>query len=1029
MPPSEQPIIGHGCATGAAGDDDIRDPVAAKRSSPESQTKALESLCTARMKKRGLQGKAEHERRLRLELREIASQGEAGYLIDLARQCKRAGVRYRDENGLLVEWLLNITPRDPVEAGIQHSFKFFGDAPDVDLDFESGRKPEVEAYLKRKYGEDHVVHIGAYGTFSAKSAIKEMARAHGFMETGTEAEMWFSKFAKNFDPLDPVSKESLEWNLAYVFGEETLWTTDDSGELVEVHLPPSPWTRAEIEEGRRFYETHKNVFDLASKVVGQITHFTAHAAGVGIFPKPAWEHMPLKYNSKKGQIQTALQEGTRFKEITQAGIIKIDLLGLTLNSVMAMTLRLIHERHGKDLWDTMWPKCPSVTQAAIDRGEVVLDLDDSAILAEARAGHNCGTFQFGSGGITNLLKRIHPDSFEDIVAANALYRPGTIRAGEAEAFAWRKALAKKRQHGADSLSAVEKLVLAEGYVTGESGKRRQKYTDYAKMHPAFAELLGDTHGSLVYQEQVMMTFFGIAGFSMQEADTARKTLMKAAQAADREAKLSALSKKASASASSQGMSEDDVDKLIAVLANFSGYSFNKSHSASYAMAYVQVQFLKTYYPIEFLASLLSFSKNSTAEKKREDDPDLHLHIHEANRLGFRVVRPLCNLAKAEFTIHKSESLDAHLSEADSTKSGEVLMWGLQHLMGVGEKQAAAITSVYPVRDLDDFCERVDGRVVNKNVIARLIKIGFFDTLYEEDEPESRRKMVWRHFHEDRQGMMTLRAAVQQVQSQYRESRDRIASLGITPATLAAIEEIERRVRDRAKEMREAGETKAVQALYKRKREKVAELDPHDERKILKPLLREVEKCKKMKKRLEEKPDSVVYTELVDDLPDRIQAERDAYGTNVYTNALTPYIDRLKALVRLAPGKHRVTIPDATRKVPPAMRHNMTIVGELQSRRKLQYTDKSGKKKTRLVGKISGRNGKTVDLVAFDIGDDMWTVAAAALHKVVAVTGKLGEYQGSPQIMISKRTDWLRKPGIEVFEVFEQAFEQHFRRVK
>jgi DNA polymerase III alpha subunit len=1017
---------GHGCGTGAAAEGEDRSDDGAVGAAGEQG--ALAALCAARMRARALDGNEGYARRLEYELEQVAAQGKAGYLIDLARRCKSEGVQHaRNENGLLVEWLLNITPQDPVKDGVQHRFKFFGDSPDVDLDFCSLRRPEVEEYLKRKYGQDHVVHIGAYGTFSAKSALKEMARAHGLMETDTETELWFSKFAKDFDPHDPVSKEDIAWNLAYIFGEESLSAVDESGETVEKQLPPSPWTRAEIEEGRKFHEAHREVFDLASKVVGQITHFTAHAAGVAIFPKPAWLHTPLKFNAKKGQIQTALQEGTRFKEITQAGIIKIDILGLTLNSVMAMAMRLVEERRGVDLWDAIWPKCPAVTAQSVERGEAVLDIDDPAILEAAREGHNIGSFQFGSAGISNLLKRIHPDSFEDIVAANALYRPGTIRAGEAEAFAWRKAKTKARQGGADALSRVEKRVLSEGY-TSDGGKRKARYTDYAKLHPAFAQLLKDTHGSLVYQEQVMQTFADIAGFSMQDADSARKTLVKASQAADRKERLAALSKKASEAAARRGMSPQDVDQLIAILANFSGYSFNKSHSASYALAYAQVQFLKIYFPVEFLAALLSFSKNSTAEKKREDDPDLHLHIQEANRMGFRVVRPLCNLATGEFTIHKVEDLGGYLSEEDADSKGGVLMWSLQHLIGVGEKQAAAIVAAYPARDMEDFCERVDGRVVNKNVVARLIKIGFFDTLYADDPPEARRALAWKHFHEDRQGMLTLQAAVQKVRSHFQESKDQITALALTPQNLVAIEAMEKRVQTKAKELREAGDTQAIQTLYRRKREKAAELDPRGERRALKALLREVEQCSKMKKKLSEKRDSVVYSELVDDIPNRIVAEREAYGVNIYTNALTPYMGRLLALVRLAPAKHRVTLPEAVRKVPPSMRQNMTVVGELQTKpRKLQYTDSSGKKKTRLVGKISGRNGRTLDLVAFDIGDDFWTLASGAHHKVVAVTGKLGDYQGSPQIMVSRRTDWLRRPGIEVFDVFEPAFAGHFGR--
>lgn len=1012
---SERKPLGHGCGTGADSDSD--ENIVLVAGSANKQV-ALEKVCAERMSRRKLG--EEYSKRLSFELEQIAAQGNAGYLIDLARHCRSEGVQYGNENGLLVEWLLNITPQDPVRDNIPHRFRFFGDAPDVDLDFDSARKPEVEAYLKRKYGEDHVVHIGAYGTFSSKSAIKEMARVYGLMETATETEMWFSKFAKTFDPYDPLSKETMDWNLKYVFG--------DNPEGATPSIPQSPWTKAEIEEGRRFREKHNEIFELAAKITGQITHFTAHAAGVGIFPKPAWQHMPLKWNSKKKQIQTALQEGTRFKEITQAGIIKIDVLGLTLNSVMAMSLRLILERHGLDLWDAIWPKCPRVTREMIDAGQVVLDIDDPAILEEAREGHNIGSFQFAGAGISRLLRRIHPDSFEDIVAANALYRPGTISAGEAEAFAWRKANMKRRQHGADALSAVEKKVLAEGYLE-ENGKRVQKYTDYARMHPAFAEILADTHGSLVYQEQVMTTFAKTAGFSLEDADGARKTLVKASQAPDRKERLAALSRRAAAGAGKCGMSPSDVDKLVDVLAKFSGYSFNKSHSASYALAYSQVQFFKIYYPIEFAAALLSFSKNSKADKKRDDDADIHLHICEAKRLGFQVVRPLCNHAVGEFTIHKSADLDEHLFESErKSKGDEVLMWGLRHLHNIGEKQAAAIMATYPVRDLEDFCDRVDGRVVNKNVIGNLIRIGFFDTLYEDDQVDMRRVLAWRHYHEDR-GMMTMEAAVQQVYSQYQESKNTIASLTLTRRNLVAIEALEEKARVKAKELREAGKTKAVQEVYRRKRERTAQLDPHGERKTLKALLREIEKCRKTKKKLGEKKDSVVYTELVDDLESRIEAERDVYGENMYTNALMPHISAIKALAKWTP-KHIVTIPEAVDRIPPARRQSVTVVGELKSIKRWPYTDRSGKRKMRIVGKLAGRkNTVVINLVAFDISDDIWAAAKGVERQVVAVTGRLGEYDGSPQIVACKRTEWLRRFGVEPFGEFEPAFRKCFSRRK
>ena len=1008
---------GHGSEVDKDSTADFR-PEEQKSSVTKASGKAFEKLaayCRAQLRKRGLGENKEYVDRLECELAEIKSQGEADYLRDLLRRCIDEGVQFENENGLLAEWLLDITPTDPVAEKVPHRHKFFGDAPDIDLDFCSIRKHEVESYLVEKYGRDHVVHIGAYGTFSAKSAIKEIARVYGLMETGSESELWVNKFATTFNPYEPIRKESMEWNLAYVFGKE---------EFDGDRLPPSPWTAGEIDQGRKFYESNREVFDIASKVVGQITHFTAHAAGVGIFPRPAWEHLPLKYNPRKklegggsGQIQTAVTEGMRFKEITKAGIIKIDVLGLVTNSIISMAIDLIYKRQGVDLWDAIWPLCPRATKAKLEAGEPVLDIEDDRILSEARQGHNCGTFQFASSGISKLLTRIHPDSFEDLIAANALYRPGTLAAGEAEAFAWRKALRKKRRR--EPLSAIEKKVLSEGYKKDENDKPQPKYKDLGQLHPALGELLSDTHGTLVYQEQVMATFAKVAGFNMQEADGARKTLIKASQALDREEKLASLYAKTAVGAKERGMSEKDVKTLVETLAAYSGYSFNKSHSSSYALAYTQVQFLKIYYPIEFLAALLSFSKNSKGEKRREDEGDMHLHMQEARRIGVAVVRPLCNHAGDGTTIHKYDDLALHLKKSDSKSlGGEVLMLGLKHLLGVGGKQAAAITAIYPVEDLEDFCDRVDGRVVNKNVMALLIRIGFFDTLYEDEPPEVQRILAWKHYHENQQGLMTMLAAIDQTQVRYNEAKEQIAAITLTRAVLKQIDDLKEKAKRMAKDM----DGQAKMELHAKKRGLIRRVDPEGEEMQLRSLLKEQEKCRKIKEKLLAHPERMVYKDIKDDTEERVEIERQVYGSNIYTSALKPYMKRIKEMVILA-EKHdyKVAVPDMIDKIQGTVR-GLTMVGELQAVRKHPYTErKSGRHKMRLMAKLLGRRGISIELVAFDLSDSMWAAAKENEYGIVAVTGRLGEYNNAPQIMISKRTEWSRREGIEAFERFEENF--------
>ena len=288
----------------------------------------------------------------------------------------------------------------------------------------------------------------------------------------------------------------------------------------------------------------------------------------------------------------------------------------------------------------------------------------------------------------------------------------------------------------------------------------------------------------------------------------------------------------------------------------------------------------------------------------------------------------------------------------------------------------------------------------------------------------RRVLAWRHLNENR-NLVTMDTAVQQVRGRYFEVENQIASLSLTQAKLEKIERIEKRAREKAAALRQDGQP--VTRLHNRKREMIDDLDPNKERKTLKALLRERKECVKLKHKLQTKPQDVVYSELCDDTLHRVEVERQVYGTNMYTNALKPYMPQVRKLAKWT-TRHYIAIPEVVHKTPPKHRKCMTMVGEMQSANRFPYPDKkSGGKKMRLMAKLIGKDGVAIDVVAFNVGDDMWNAARYNLHKVVAVTGRLGSYKGKPQIMVEKNTSWLKRSGIEPFEDFSKAYRGYFKQ--
>ncbi len=387
----------------------------------------------------------------------------------------------------------------------------------------------------------------------------------------------------------------------------------------------------------------QELWQMAKALEGLTRHASTHAAGVVISNEPLQEHIPL-YKGTKGEITTQYAMGA----IEKIGLLKMDFLGLRTLTVISNTLKLVEEDQGT----RMTPED--------------LPLDDAAtfrLLGEVRT---TGVFQLESAGMRDLLRRLKPERLEDIIALVALYRPGP-------------------------------MVMIDDFIARRHG--RVKVTSD---HPLMESILEETYGIMVYQEQVMRIASELAGFTMGEADVLRRAMGKK----DPEM-MDTQRKKFIDGASARGVSEKKAEKIFDQMAPFAGYAFNKSHAAAYAVLAYQTAYLKTHYPVGFMAALLSSEAGDTDKIVK--------YIEECRQMGIEVLPPDVNESGSSFRVVK-----------------EKIRFGLGAVKNVGETAIHSILTARqergPFRSLFDFCARVDLRVVNKRVVESLIKCGAFDSL-------------------------------------------------------------------------------------------------------------------------------------------------------------------------------------------------------------------------------------------------------------------------------------------------------------
>jgi len=576
----------------------------------------------------------EYKERLSYELGVMEKMGFPGYFLvvaDLVAHAKKVGIRVGPGRGSaagsLVAYALGITGLDPLVHGLLFE-RFLNperiSMPDIDLDFDERRRSEMIRYATEKYGEDRVAQIITYGTIKSKQALKDSTRVLGY---------------------------------PYVIGEKLTKALPPSVMGKDISLSgifdPKDERYSEAGEFRTLYDTEpdsKRVVDTARGLEGLKRQWGVHAAGVILSREPLLDVIPIHRREADGAIITQFDMGA----CESIGLLKMDFLGLRNLSVLDDCLLNIKANQGID---------------------VVLEdlsLDDLKTYQLLSRGDTLGVFQLDGGPMRALLRALSPDSFQDISAVIALYRPGPMGENAHNNYADRK----------NGRKPVEPI--------------------HPELHKPLDKILGDTYGLIVYQEQVMAIAQKVAGFSLGRADLLRKAMgKKNKEILDKEYVPFEAGMK------ENGFSGAAISRLWEVLIPFSDYAFNRAHSAGYGMVSYWTAYLKANFPTEYMAALLT--------SVRDDKDKSALYLSECRRMGIQVLPP-----------------DVNESDAEYTPRGKDIRFGLAAIRNVGEGVVASIKGSRDSKgryaSFGDFLAKVDVAVCNKKTIESLIKAGAFGSL-------------------------------------------------------------------------------------------------------------------------------------------------------------------------------------------------------------------------------------------------------------------------------------------------------------
>jgi DNA polymerase-3 subunit alpha len=559
--------------------------------------------------------------RLNMELEVIRSMGFSTYFLivwDFIQYAKKRGIAVGPGRGSaagsIVAYSLGITDVDPLKYGLLFE-RFLNisriSMPDIDIDFDGDRRDEVINYVRQKYGDDKVAQIITFGAMKARAVVRDVARALEIQQ-------------EDADSLAKMIPQRPDMTI-----EEALKSSKGLEELAS----KNPKVR--------------RLFEISKKLERLVRHPSTHAAGVVISPVPLTTIVPLYRDPKSEVISTQYQA----KSLEEVGLIKMDFLGLKNLTIIDRCIEKISkaELHTPDM--------------------SALDLDDSKVYQLLSSGRSMGVFQLESSGMQNLLKRLKPNRFDDIIAVLALYRPGPLDSGMVDEFIERK-----------------------------SGKKPIVYP-----HKSLETVLEETYGVIVYQEQVMEIARTISGFTMAEADNLRKAMGKKKPEILEEVKEAFLE-----GAQKGGVDAKVAGEIFELIKTFGRYGFNKSHSTAYAIVAFQTAYLKVHFPVYYLASLLSGELNDTDK--------IAQYISEAREMGIECLPPNVNRSEIGFEVE-----------------GGAIRYALSAIKNVGESAARVIVDERAAGEYSsvlDLVSRVDLRLVNKRVVEALIKSGAVDGLGE-----------------------------------------------------------------------------------------------------------------------------------------------------------------------------------------------------------------------------------------------------------------------------------------------------------
>ena len=572
----------------------------------------------------------EYERRLTYEVEMIKQMKYPGYFLivwDFIRYAREHGIPVGPGRGSaagsFVAYCLRITDVDPIEYDLIFE-RFLNpervSLPDIDIDFCERRRGEVIDYVTRKYGRENVAQIITFGTMKARAVVRDVARVMDIPYADAD------KVAKAVPAaLDMTLDKALEQNPA-------------------------------LKEMEQKDERVKELLAVARRLEGMTRHASVHAAGVVIAPKPLTEFVPL-YKSQKDEIVTQWA----MKEVERVGLLKMDFLGLSTLTLIRDAIEEIKRTENVD----------------IDIDAVALD--DTKTYQLFGDGQTYGVFQFESSGMRELLRKAKPERLDDLIALNALYRPGPLKSG-----------------------------MVDDYIARKQGKTEVKYE-----LPQLAPILSDTYGVIAYQEQVMRIASVLAGFSMGQSDMLRKAMGK------KDPKVMAKQRAAFMDgAKANSINEKKAAKIFDLMEFFAGYGFNKSHSTTYALLAYQTAWLKANYPRHFVAALLTIEAANTEK--------LAMYLGECRELGVPILPPDINSSELAFSV-VDDGVRFGLGAVKNVGEGAVLS------MLAVRKELGGIDSIYTL------CEHVDLRLVNKRVLESLIKAGALDVLAAGNDPPSVRR--------------------------------------------------------------------------------------------------------------------------------------------------------------------------------------------------------------------------------------------------------------------------------------------------